>query len=199
MSKMKNWLVAEWRITLHIFINVAIFAIPISTFTSLRPQLQSTPYGPLMLSIALTILSWFLYKAKKNNPHVRPADYGSDAYRKRRAIIIASALFGPAALSALENGSVLASLNPSDYWQAAYKESLEDKCQYLNKVIFNAAEEAQVNQNKYAMGIATTQEVQSSIKVLSVLAASQKQCIDEAASRRDRVHQKLKELSISIP
>lgn len=198
MSKLKNWLVVEWRITLHIFINTTIFAIPLITFASVRPQLQSIPYGPLGLSITLTTLSWFLYKAKKNNLYVRPIDYGSNEYKKRRAIVIASALIGPAALSALENGSVRASINPSGYWRSAYKESLNDECKYLKESLLNAAEEAQVNQNKYAMGIATTQEVKNSIQVLTSLAASHKQCVDEAKSRLDRILQKIKELHISL-
>jgi len=173
----------------------AIYLVPALAVFALSSDIQSTEFGVLWLAASLGVCVWLLHQALDRLPSIRPRDFGSTIYAKRRRYATISAFIGPILLSWPQNETLYGAINPPGYWRAESQEEDLDICAITLKVVLKKAEELEVLQNKYHAGFATSTEVMDAASQLALLGSTHKSCKENQDARNEKVRRELRRVS----
>jgi hypothetical protein len=173
----------------------AIYFVPTLGLFALSFSIQSTEFGVLWLAVTLSFCVWLIHRTLDAIPSIRPRDFGSAIYKKRRKYATISAFVVPIALSWLQNETFYSAINPASYWKAESQETTVDICAITLNVLLKKAEELEVLQNKHHSGLATSTDVMDAANQLSLIGSTHKSCKANQDARKEKVRRELGRVS----
>lgn len=166
-----------------------------SAFIAISSIVQSIPYGVAIFSATLGISMYWITGILLKHFRTYLSIDTKNFLSNRRSSVIIGIMIVPAIASWAENESFKAALNPIVYWTEELHNTTEKSCDFQQKWLVNAAEELQVAQNKYSMGIATTSDVTQAIQTLSAIRNIHQQCMSDIEMRNARARARIATIS----
>lgn len=175
----------------------AIYLVPTLAIFALSSDIQSIEFGVVWLAASLGVCVWLIHQALDRLPSIRPRDFGTTVYAKRRRYATISAFIAPIVLSWLQNETLYGAINPPGYWRSESQERDIDICAITLNVVLKKAEELEVLQNKYHTGLATSTEVMDAANQLSLLGSTHKSCKANQEARNEKIRRELRRVSLN--
>lgn len=166
----------------------------VGTLFALGASVQQASYGVLLLGLSMAFVIFLVSWHLEDHPD-QVKELALPGLLDRRFRYMAAAFLLPLVLSWLENEGVMSALSPGHYWKAEAV-SVGEQCDRWNSIVGSSADSLRVQQNKYDMGIATVNELKSSIDSFKLMADLRNKCVDEQTKRRKEISAHLKRLAL---
>lgn len=167
-----------------ILIVVGIFVIS----SSVEYEVQHFDFGPLYVGLISCLFWLFLFLLWKRYPKIFPGEALELQWiLRRRWFLIAASGFVPLIMSALQNGSIHGSVNPSGYWGEVASDFHKGTggCVRLATELSFVADEVNVENNRRSRGVGTLRDLMRSIERLNSLQKEYDECeLSQAALKK---------------
>ena len=185
----------RWAEVVEVLLTLGFVFTLLMSFLAASHTVQSTEYGVVLLGVAIAFVTHKFLSVMAGKEQFRPVEVPWHLVEQWRHLIVLGALLLPIIVSWSVNGSLAAAWNPIGYWKSEQQEARKADCIVLRDVLVSSAEQLQVAQNKYRMGIATTSEVTEAAESLKLVSGIHKSCLAEAQAREARATKRLNELT----
>lgn len=175
-------------------VELAVPALYVATPFSLLEPIQRQSYGVLMFALALAFVFFGVTQWIEEHPKLLEQMVFTRLHKKKCWQISALVIL-PIFFSWLENDSIIGAVSPPDYWKGQAN-TTDTTCDGTKSIVASAADSYRVTENKFNMGIATVDELKSSLQVLKILADTNKECLSSAQTRRNEIARHLKRLGL---